>query len=105
MGYCPCCVRATHVAIPGSYRFGSYDGLEHTGLRLWAGGGPWAPRGLAAVDYVLWFNERMPLPTGWDWAVKSPEFQAPGPLFRGAFGGAPLSIPTVAQAHPITSAK
>ena len=65
-GYRPCCVRATHVAIPGSYRSGSNDGLKHTGVRLWLEEGPSAPRRLAAVDYMMRRNDCMPLPTGWD---------------------------------------
>ena len=37
------------------------------------------PRRSAAVGYVLRFNDCAPLPTGWDWAAKSLEVQAPDP--------------------------
>ena len=83
--------------MPGSYSLGPYDGLKRTGVRLWAEAGPWAPRRLAAIDYVLWFNDPMPSPTGLDWAAESPEFPAPGPLLRGVYRSFPLPIPTVAQ--------
>ena len=105
VGYCPCCVRATHVTLPGSYRLGPYDGLNHTGSHLWAEAGPWAPRRLAATDYVLRFNDRLPPPTGWDCAAKSLEFPAPEPLIRGGHRSAPWPIRTVEQERAQLSKK
>ena len=103
--HCPCCASAPRVAIPGSYRLGSYDGLRSTGIRLWAGEGPWAQRCLAAADYALRRNDCMPLSTGRDWAAKSPEVHAPDPLVRGVFRGDPLLILTIAQERAETSEK
>ena len=83
--------------MPGSYSLGPYDGLKRTGIRLWGEAGPWAPRRSAAMDFALRFNDRIPRPTGWDWAAESPEFPAPGPLIRGVYRRAALPTPTVAQ--------
>ena len=69
VGHCPCCVPATHAAVPGTLPLGHYGALKHTGLRLWADGGPWAPRRLAAIDYVLRFNGRMPPPPASSWSL------------------------------------
>ena len=69
VGYCPCCVRATHVAIPGAYPLGPYRGVEYTGIRLWAESGPWAPWRLAAIDYPMRFIDCFPHPAGRDWAA------------------------------------
>ena len=98
IGYCPCCVSATNVAIPGTYCLTSFNVLKHTGLFLWANGGPWAPRRPAAIGYLLRFNDRMPLPTGWDWAANSLEFAPPLAVVRGTFWGARIPIPTVTEA-------
>ena len=98
VGSCPYCVSCTHVAIPGTFTLGPYDALKHTGLRLWAESGPWAPRRLAAIDYVLSYNGHMPLPTGWDWAANSLESAPPLVLVCGAPRRAPLPIPTVTEA-------
>ena len=78
MGFCPSCVMATHIAIPGSYHVGPFDELKLAGLRIWSEEGPAARRRLAAIDYVL-NSERMRLPVGWDWAARSSEFHAPDP--------------------------
>ena len=99
VGQCPCCVISTHVAVPGPLRLEPYDHLKLTGIRLWAEGGPWAPRRLAAIYYVLRFNDRMPLPPRWDWAASSLEFTPPNALVRGVYFGAPIPIPTVAQVN------
>ena len=98
VGLCPCCSVATYVAVPGTYCLGLFGRLKHAGLRPLAEGGFWAPRQLAAIDYVLRFNDCMPLRTGWNWAAHSLEFSAPSALVRGLFLGAPCPIPTVAQA-------
>ena len=100
-GLCPCCAVATHVAVPGPHRLGPYDHLKHTGLRRWAEAGHWAPRRLAAIGYMLRFNDRIPLPSGWDGAANSPEFTPPNALVRGIYLGDPRSIPTVAQANAV----
>ena len=43
VGFCPCCVSATPVAVPGTYCLVPYDAPKHTGPRQSAEGGPWAP--------------------------------------------------------------
>ena len=55
----------THVAVPGSYSLGIFDRLKQIGLRRWAEGGPWAPRRLAAIAYVMRFDDCIPLPNRW----------------------------------------
>ena len=97
VGYCPCCTRATHVAIPQSYAIGAMDPLKQMGIRLWTAFGPWAPRRLAAIDNSMRYSNSYPLPTGWDWAAKALDFSAPGPILRGIPGGEPIVIQTVAQ--------
>ena len=97
VGYCPCCACVTHVAIPPSYSLGPHDGLTHTGILLWAEFGPWAPRRLAATEYSMRYIERYPVPAGWDWAAKALDFKAPDPFIRGAPGGEPGVISTIAQ--------
>ena len=62
--YCPCCTRATHVAIPPPYPLGPYAGLKHTGIRLLVELGLWAPRRLVAIEYSTRFVDRCPLSTG-----------------------------------------
>ena len=99
MGFCPCCVLATHVAIPDSYLLGPYGERKHVGLRLWTQEGPRAARRLAAINYVLNSNGRIPPPPAWDWAARSLEFQAAGPFNRGFFRGAPMCTPAIAQAN------
>ena len=94
-GYCPCCARATRVAISPPYSLGPLGGLKQTGIRLWAEFGPWAPRSLAAMEYPMLYIERYPLPTGWDWAAKSLDFNAPDPVIRGAPGGEPDVTPII----------
>ena len=100
---CPCCAVATHVAVPGSYALGTFGRLKRTGRRLWAEGGPWAPRRLVAIEYIMRLNDCMRLPTDWDWAAHSLEFTAPHALVRGAFLGALFFIPAVAQAKANTA--
>ena len=102
--YFPCCVRATHVATPKSYLLEPYAGFKHTGIRLWAASGPWAPQRLATIDYSMRFSGCFPLPTGRDWAAKSFGFPAPGPFIRGVFRGVPLSVPTVASEKAMIAA-
>ena len=96
VGYCSGRVAATHVAAPGAYCLRPYDELKHTGLRLWSGRGPWAPRRFAAIDYALRLDNFKPLH---DSAAKSSEITPPLPLIRGTYRGAPPLIPTVAQAN------
>ena len=96
VGYCPCCTRATHVAIPPPYPLGPYGGLKHTGIRLRAEFDPWAPRRPAATEYSMRYIDCYPLPAGRDWAAKAFDFKAPGPCIRGVPGGEPVVIPTIA---------
>ena len=62
--YCPCCARATHVAVPPPYALGELDPLKLQGARLWAEFGPWAPRRLAAIEYSMRYITCYPRPTG-----------------------------------------
>ena len=94
---CPFCAVATRVAVPGCYSLAPFDRLKQIDLRLWAESGPWAPRRLAAIDYVPRINGSTPRPTGWDWAAQTLKFAAPRPLVRGTFLGAPRPIPAVAK--------
>ena len=55
---------AAHVAVPGSCNLRSFDLRKQVGLRLWAEGGPRAPRRLAAIDCAMGFSDCMPRPTG-----------------------------------------
>ena len=74
VGFCPCCVQATRVAITPPYSLAPLDGLKQMGIRLCAEFGPWAPRRLAAMEYAMRYIERCPLPKGWDWAAKALDF-------------------------------
>ena len=67
-------------------------------MPLWASGGPWAAKRLAAVSYVLGSNGAT-LPIGWDWRARPPEFIAPDPLNRPLPHGLSDPIPTVAEAE------
>ena len=42
-------------------------------------------------------RRRYSLPAGWVWAARALDFKAPSPLFRGAPGGEPVAIPTIAH--------
>ena len=64
VGSRPCCEKATHIAVPTSFKLGEYSPLKELGMHLWAEDGPWAGRRLAAVDYVM-DNNGSPLPDGW----------------------------------------
>ena len=75
---------------------GARGELKELGRRLWADDCPRAGRRRAAVNYVLDSNGS-PLSQGWDWAARSLEFGAPGPLRRAVSRGAPILIPTIAQ--------
>ena len=99
VGYCPCCTRATLVAIPQSYAIRAMDPSKHVGIRLWAAFRPWAPRRLAAIGYSMRYINSYPLPTGWDWAAKSLDIQAPEPIIRGTRGGEPIVIRAISQTH------
>ena len=99
VGFCPCCARATHVAIPQTYAIGAMGPLKQMGARLWAASGPWAPRRLAAIDYSMRYINNYPLPTGWDWAAKSLDIQAPEPIIRGTRGGEPIVIRAISQTN------
>ena len=98
-GYCPCCTRATHVAIPQPYTLGAVDPLKQMGIRLWSAFGPWAARRLAAIDYSMKYINCYPPPPGWDWAAKALDIQAPEPILRGIPGGGPIVIRTIAQTN------
>ena len=60
---------------------------------------------MAAIHYVLRFNNRTPLHPGWDWAARALEFQAPDPLIQRFFRGAPMRTPSTAQANAQPPAK
>ena len=96
MGLCPCCVQATHIAVPSSSKLGANSVLNESGLRFWADEGPWAGRLLAAVQRVLDSNGS-PLPPGWGWAARSLGFVPPSSLIRAVSRGAPIPIPTITQ--------
>ena len=100
VGYCPCCTRAAHVAIPPAYRLRALGPLKRMGIRLWPAFGPWAPRRLAAIDYSMRYINSYPLPVGWDWAAKALDFPAPAPILRGVPGWEPIVIQTIAQTRP-----
>ena len=95
---CPCCTQATHVAMPPAYSLGLLDGLEQSGIRLWAEFGSWAPRRLAAMEYSMRYIDCHPLPTRWGWAAKAPDFKAPYLFLRRAPGSEPVAVPTIAHA-------
>ena len=88
----------THFAVPVSFELGAYSLLQDLGMELWASGGRWAGRRLAAVSYVL-DNNGSPLPAGWDWAARSLGFVAPNPPIRPISRVLPVPIPTVADAQ------
>ena len=70
VGFRPCCVKATHIAVPLSFELGANGWLGKMGMKLWTPEGPWACGRLPAVNYVLDSNGS-PLPVGWDWAARS----------------------------------
>ena len=94
-GSCPCCVKATHIAVSARFKLGACSQLEDLGLHRWAREGPWADRRLVAGSAVLG-NYGCPLPAGRDWAARSPEFVAPRHLIRLSCRGAPVLISTIA---------
>ena len=89
MGYCPCCARATHIAVHPTSTLGDYGSIKELGMSLWAADGPWAAIGLAAASRVTDSNGA-PLLTPGYWAARSLEFTAQQ--------GASAPIPTVAYA-------
>ena len=46
VGFCLCCVEATHIPVPSFFKFGTYSELRGLGMRIWADEG----RRLAAVQ-------------------------------------------------------
>ena len=77
VGYCPCFTRATHVAIPPSYKLGEFANDKARGPELWKSAGPSAARRIAAYSYLRKYGA---LPKTWDWAVPSLLVATP-PLF------------------------
>ena len=67
------------------------------GAAIRAEQGPRACGRLAAIEHVLG-ADCTHLSVGWDWAAKTLEFKAPGPLTRAVCRGAPQPIPTFARA-------
>ena len=98
MGFCPCCTQAPHEAISPACAMGASDPLKQTGVRLWAEFGPWPPRRLAAIEYSMRYINAYPLPAGWDWAAKAPDFSSPEPIIRGIPGSEPIAAQRVAKA-------
>ena len=96
-GFCPRCVQAKRIAVPTSLKLDEYCPLTDSGMHLWAKEGPWVSRRLAAVSHVMGENGS-PLCGGWDWAPRSLEFVPPSPLARSNPRGAPVPIPTIAEA-------
>ena len=86
VAFCPCCVQATYIAAPSSFKLGAYSSLEELGVRLWASAAPWAGRRMAATSYVQG-NNGAPLAPGRDWVARSLEFVPLPPLFRSASRG------------------
>ena len=93
-----CSLKATHFAVPRSFEVGEYSQMKERGADLWASDAQRAGRRLAPVTYVLNSNGTPP-PAGWDWAARYLEFFAPGPFIRSIYGGAPVSIRTIADAE------
>ena len=77
VGYCVCCSKITHVAVPPNYPTGSYVETKCMGTTLWQTKGPWAGRALAAHQYWNWYGA---LSASRDWAARSMDIQAPSPL-------------------------
>ena len=54
------------------------------------------PRGDGVLHSLYWLSP--PPPTGWDWAAKALDCEAPDSFKRGASGGEPIATPTIEQA-------
>ena len=99
LGYCPCCTRPTHVALPFSYDLGVDDPHKRVAMDLWAEWGPWGQRRYAGVYYALLSNDRRQTPPGWDWAARTLHIAYPPLLIRGTQNGPPTPILTVDEAR------
>ena len=98
MGYCPCCAKASHVAVPPTFERGAFSPIREFGMSPWAVDGFWRGRRLAAVYYVLHCSGA-PLPVHWDLGTRSLEFIARGPLIRSISNGLSVPTPTIAEAE------
>ena len=78
VGYCPCCAKATQIALPPTYLPGENSSVEEPEMSLLAEDGPWAGRRLVALTYVMDYAG-VPLPKLLGWAARSLESAAPSP--------------------------
>ena len=77
VGFCACCSKITHIAVPPSYVAGPFDKAKCTSTSLWQFAGPWANRFLAAHQY---YNAYGSLSLHWDWAASTLDITSPSPL-------------------------
>ena len=93
VGYCQCCTRPTHIAVPSRYVVGEFSSSKASGISLWMERGPWAARYFAAS---LRAQDCGRPPSTWNWAAQSIDVRGP-PLVRSGLRqlGQPLgaSVP------------
>ena len=92
-GYCPCCARPTHVALPSRYAAGEHSGHKARGVQLRRDRGSWAARFFAAVFFA---RDNGSPSAVWDWADQSWIPKAPA-LCGGYFGAEPLGTPALPE--------